>query len=55
MKAMREDVNNIDNRLKTVEEKPAKNWDKVKTTVITSIISLIIGGVGGALIGLIIK
>lgn len=55
MKNMRGDINNMDNRLKEVEEKPAKNWDKVKMTVITSITSLIIGGIGGALIGLIIK
>lgn len=54
-KAMREDVNSMDNRLKEVEEKPAKNWDSIKMYIITSVISLVIGTGGGALIALIIK
>lgn len=54
-KEMRKDLNNVDSRLKTVEDKPAKNWDNIKMTVITSIISLIIGSVGGAVIALVIK
>lgn len=55
MKAMREDVNSVDNRLKVVEEKPAKNWDSIKMYIITCIISLVIGTGGGALIAQIIK
>lgn len=50
-KAMREDVNNMDNRLKEVEEKPAKNWDKV----ITTIIGTTVGAIAGGAVGLIIK
>lgn len=34
-KAMREDVNKIDDRVKSIEDKPAKNWDKVISLIIT--------------------
>lgn len=54
-KAMREDLNNVDGRLKTVEAKPMKTWDSVKVAVISSIVSLIVGTIGGAIIGQIIK
>lgn len=54
-KEMRKDLNNVDIRLKTVEDKPAKNYDAIKMCIITSIISLIIGTGGGAIIALIIK
>ncbi len=50
-KATREDVNDMNSRLKAVEEKPAKNWDKV----ITTIIGTAVGAVVGAIIGLVIK
>lgn len=50
-KAMREDVNKIDNRLKEVEDKPARNWE----TVIKTAISTIVGGLVGAGIVLILK
>jgi len=55
MRAMREDVNDMNGRVKILEEKPAKNWDNIKMYIITSVISLIIGTGGGALIALIIK
>ena len=42
-KAMREDVNKIDSRLKDVEDKPAKRWE--------GLIKLILTGVATALIG----
>lgn len=51
MKAMREDEQKMDNRLKQLEEKPAKNWDKVTSTVIGTLVGAIIG----ALISLILK
>lgn len=50
-KAMREDVNKMDNRLKIVEEKPAKNWDKVTMTIIGTVV----GAIAGGFIGLILK
>ena len=50
-KATREDVNDMNSRLKAVEEKPAKNWDKI----ITTIIGTAVGAVVGAIIGLVIK
>lgn len=34
-KRLREDVNKIDNRLNTLEEKPAKNWEDLMKTIIT--------------------
>lgn len=34
-KAMREDVNKIDDRVKSIEDKPAKNWDKVMSLIMT--------------------
>lgn len=43
MKTMREDVNEINNRLKQVEEKPAKRWE--------GLVKLVLTGVGTALIG----
>lgn len=34
-KATREDVNDMNGRLKTVEEKPAKSWENMKSLIIT--------------------
>ena len=50
-KATREDVNDMNSRLKTVEQKPANNWDKIVTTAIGTIV----GAIVGAIIGLILK
>lgn len=50
-KANREDVNKIDLRLGAIEQKPAKNWDKIVTTSIGTIV----GAIVGAIIGLILK
>ena len=35
MKAMREDVSNIDSRVNAIEQKPAKNWENLIKTIIT--------------------
>lgn len=43
MKAMREDVNKIDSRVLAIEEKPAKNWDKVISIIITGIVTAVLG------------
>lgn len=50
-KANREDVNKIDSRLEAIEQKPAKNWDKIVTTIIGTVV----GAIAGGIIGLIIK
>ena len=50
-KHMREEQNNMSKRLSTIEEKPAKNWDKIITTTVGTIV----GALVGALIGLILK
>lgn len=34
-KRLREDVNKIDGRLNTIEEKPAKNWENLTRTILT--------------------
>ena len=48
---MREEQNNMSKRLSTIEEKPAKNWDKIITTVIGTVV----GGLVGAVLALILK
>lgn len=35
MKAMREDVSNIDSRVIAIEQKPAKNWENLIKTIVT--------------------
>lgn len=50
-KHMREEQNNMSKRLSTIEEKPAKNWDKIITTTVGTIVGALIG----ALIGLVLK
>lgn len=50
-KANREDVNKMNERLEDIEQKPAKNWDKVITTVIGTVV----GAIAGGIIGLILK
>lgn len=50
-KANREDVNKMNERLETIEQKPAKNWDKIVTTIIGTVV----GAIVGAIIGLVIK
>lgn len=34
-KANREDLSDINNRLKTIEEKPVQNWENLTKTIIT--------------------
>ena len=45
------DVTEIKSDLKEIKDKPAKNWDKV----ITSLISTLVGAIAGAFISLILK
>ena len=45
------DVSEIKNDLKDIKEKPAKNWDKI----ISTMIGTIVGALAGGLIGLILK
>ena len=51
MKAMREDVNGLNERMAEIEKKPAKRLDSIINIMLTVLIS----GVGGYLIGLILK
>ena len=50
-KATREDVNDMNGRLKVVEEKPAKNWE----TIVKSMLGAIGSGLAGAGIALLLK
>mgnify|MGYP001624392245 CR=1 FL=1 len=53
IKAMREDMNKIDNRLIAVESKPAKRWEGIVDKIIFTIIGILISfiflkiGIGG--------
>lgn len=51
MKYIREEQSNINERLKVIEEKPIKNWDKIKSTALGTIV----GAIAGSIIGLILK
>lgn len=42
-KAMREDINKIDNRVLAIEAKPAKKWDMVWGYIVSAIIGGIVG------------
>ncbi|MEI3355665.1 MAG: hypothetical protein V8R81_01025 [Clostridia bacterium] len=42
-KATREDVNDMNSRLKAVEEKPGKNWESLIKTIITGIATAVLG------------
>lgn len=42
MKAMREDVAKIDNRVHTIEEKPTKRYDSIISTIIGCIVTGIV-------------
>ena len=43
MKAMREDMTKIDDRVKSIEEKPAKRYDAIVGQVISIIVAGIVG------------
>ena len=42
-KLMREEMNDLKDRVTSIEEKPSKRWDLVVTTIITAVVS---GGIG---------
>lgn len=50
-KATREDVNDMNSRLKVVEQKPQKKWDGIVDTSIKTIV----GAIVGAIIALVLK
>ena len=43
IKTMQNNITDISGRIKTIEEKPAKRWDLVITTAITTIVGIVIG------------
>jgi len=51
MKHLREDQQDMNNRLKKIEEKPIQKWDKVTMTIIGTVV----GTIAGAGISLILK
>lgn len=51
MKAMREDMNGLNERMAEIEKKPGKRLD----SIINILLTVFISGVGGYLIGLILK
>lgn len=51
MKYMREDQNDVSNRLRKLEEKPVKKYDNLLSTVVSNVVSAIVGAIA-VLIGL---
>lgn len=51
MRFFREDQGKLDKRVTTLEERPTKRYDSIITTIISNIISLVLGAVA-VLIGL---
>lgn len=51
MRYLREDQNKVDKRVSVLEERPNKRYENIITTIISNIISLILGAVA-VLIGL---
>ena len=43
IKTMQHDITDMSGRIKTIEEKPAKRWDLVVTTIITALCSGVVG------------
>jgi len=50
-KAMREDVNDITERVDEIEKRPMKQYDQIKTVITTAIITAVISGLVGIAIG----
>lgn len=51
IKIMQSNIADMSGRIKTIEEKPAKRWELIVSTVITTIVGIVIG----ALVGYVIK
>lgn len=51
IKVMQGNITDISGRIKTIEEKPAKRWELIVSTVITTVVGVVIG----ALVGYVIK
>lgn len=43
IKTMQHDIKDMSVRVKTIEEKPAKRWDLIVTTVITAVVGILAG------------
>ena len=43
VRAMRKDINNIDERVAEIEKKPAKRWESVVTAIIGAVVGIIVG------------
>lgn len=48
-------VNQIDERMTNLEQEPARAYKKYKETIITSVITLILGAIVGGLLALLLK
>ena len=55
MKTMAEVQEKQGARLDALEKQPAENWNSVKKAIVTALVSVLVGGVGGALLALIVK
>lgn len=48
IKTMQGEITDVSGRLKTIEEKPAKRWDLIITSTITTVVGIVIGHFLGA-------
>lgn len=51
IKVMQGNITDISGRIKTIEDKPAKRWELIVSTIITTVVGVVIG----ALVGYVIK
>lgn len=43
IKTMQHDITDMSGKIKSIEEKPAKRWDLIITTAITTVVGIIVG------------
>ena len=55
MQVMAEEQKKQGARLDALEKQPTENWNSVKKAIVTALVSVLVGGVGGALLALIVK
>lgn len=55
MQVMAEEQKKQGARLDALEKQPAENWNGIKKAIVTALVSVLVGGIGGALLALIVK
>ena len=55
MQVMAEEQKKQGARLDALEKQPEENWNGIKKAIVTALVSVLVGGIGGALLALIVK